>query len=76
MVASPGLRMGERRPAETARADVAWLVGLALVLSASFLWTTWTRDARVGMGPDVPVYLWWGRAASSLGVGTVPVAFT
>jgi hypothetical protein len=42
------------------------------VLAFVVCYPTVDRGVGFGMGPDVPVYLWWGRAAAELGVDAVP----
>jgi hypothetical protein len=54
------------------RADLAALAAVGAVLLVVVLYPTMDRDLRFGMGPDVPVYIWWGRAAAELGVDAVP----
>ena len=53
------------------RRDLAWLAGLALVLTVLFLWPYAVDGYRFGVGPDVPVYLWWTRVGASEGLSTI-----
>ena len=62
---------------QTARRDLAWLGGLCLSLLVVFVWPYAIDGHRFGVGPDVPVYLWWTRVGASEGlsmVGTRPGA--
>jgi len=56
---------------EAARRDLAWLGGLALALAVVFLWPYVVDGHRFGVGPDVPVYLWWSRVGASEGLSMV-----
>jgi hypothetical protein len=53
------------------RRDLAWLGGLALVLLVVLLWPYVVDGYRFGVGPDVPVYLWWTRVGASEGLTMV-----
>ncbi|MGH2640546.1 MAG: hypothetical protein ACRDGO_02480 [Actinomycetota bacterium] len=52
----------------TARRDLAWLGGLCAALLAVFVWPYAIDGHRFGVGPDVPVYLWWTRVAAGEGL--------
>jgi hypothetical protein len=53
------------------RRDLAWLGGLGAVLLILLLWPFVVDGFRFGVGPDVPVYLWWTRVGASEGLSTV-----
>jgi hypothetical protein len=53
------------------RRDLAWLGGLAVVLLVVLLWPYVVDGYRFGVGPDVPVYLWWTRVGASEGLSMV-----
>ncbi len=53
------------------RRDLAWLAGLGFVLLAVLLWPYVVDGYRFGVGPDVPVYLWWTRVGASEGLSMV-----
>jgi len=53
------------------RRDLAWLGGLAAVLLLVFLWPYAVDGHRFGVGPDVPVYLWWTRVGASEGLSMI-----
>ena len=53
------------------RRDLTWLVGLSAVLLIVLLWPYVVDGFRFGVGPDVPVYLWWTRVGASEGLSTV-----
>lgn len=53
------------------RRDLAWLGGLGAVLLILFLWPYVVDGFRFGVGPDVPVYLWWTRVGASEGLSMV-----
>ena len=55
----------------TDRRDLAWLGGLTAALLAVFVWPYLIDGYRFGVGPDVPVYLWWTRVGASEGLSTV-----
>jgi hypothetical protein len=55
----------------TGRRDLAWLVGLVVALSAVLLWPYAVDGHPFGVGPDVPVYLWWTRVGASEGLSTI-----
>ena len=53
------------------RRDLAWLGGLGVVLLVVMLWPYVVDGYRFGVGPDVPVYLWWTRVGASEGLSMV-----
>ena len=53
------------------RRDLTWLGGLCAVLLVVFLWPYVVDGFRFGVGPDVPVYLWWTRVGASEGLSMV-----
>ena len=53
------------------RRDFAWLGGLSAALLVVLLWPYVVDGFRFGVGPDVPVYLWWTRVGASEGLSTV-----
>jgi hypothetical protein len=53
------------------RADLAWLGGLAAILLAVMLWPYLRHGYRFGVGPDMPVYLWWTRVGAAEGLSLV-----
>ena len=55
----------------TARRDLAWLGGLCAALLVVFVWPYAIDGHRFGVGPDVPVYLWWTRVGASEGLSMV-----
>jgi hypothetical protein len=55
----------------TGRRDLAWLGGLAVALLVVLLWPYVVDGYRFGVGPDVPVYLWWTRVGASEGLSMV-----
>ena len=55
----------------TGRRDLAWLGGLMLLLLAVFLWPYLVDGYRFGVGPDVPVYLWWTRVGAGEGLSAI-----
>ena len=55
----------------TARRDLAWLGGLCASLVVVFVWPYAIDGHRFGVGPDVPVYLWWTRVGASEGLSMV-----
>ena len=55
----------------TGRRDLAWLGGLSLLLLVVFLWPYLVDGDRFGVGPDVPVYLWWTRVGASEGLSAI-----
>jgi hypothetical protein len=55
----------------TARRDLAWLGGLCAALLIVFVWPYAIDGHRFGVGPDVPVYLWWTRVGASEGLSMV-----
>ena len=56
---------------EASRRDVAWLVGLGVMLLILLCWPYVVDGFRFGVGPDVPVYIWWTRVGSSEGLSMV-----
>jgi hypothetical protein len=55
----------------TARRDLAWLGGLWVALLVVFVWPYLIDGHRFGVGPDVPVYLWWTRVGANEGLSMV-----
>jgi hypothetical protein len=55
----------------TGRRDLAWLGGTVVVLLVVFLWPYVVDGYRFGVGPDVPVYLWWTRVGASEGMSAI-----
>ena len=55
----------------TARRDLAWLGGLWFALLVVFVWPYAIDGHPFGVGPDVPVYLWWTRVGASEGLSMV-----
>ena len=53
------------------RRDLTWLGGLCAVLLIVLLWPYVVDGFRFGVGPDVPVYLWWTRVGASEGLSMV-----
>lgn len=53
------------------RRDLTWLGGLCGVLLLVVLWPYVVDGFRFGVGPDVPVYLWWTRVGASEGLSVV-----
>ncbi|MDQ4108165.1 MAG: hypothetical protein M3138_05070, partial [Actinomycetota bacterium] len=56
---------------EAGRRDLAWLAGLGALLLTLMLWPYVVDGYRFGVGPDVPVYLWWTRVGASEGLSMV-----
>ena len=54
-----------------ARRDLAWLAALAGVLLVVFVTPTILSSWNFGVGPDVPVYLWWARVGASQGLSVI-----
>lgn len=59
---------GDRRRGST---DLAWLGGLTAVLLAVMLWPYLRNGYRFGVGPDMPVYLWWSRVGAAEGLSLI-----
>jgi hypothetical protein len=53
------------------RRELTWLGGLCAVLLFVLLWPYVVDGFRFGVGPDVPVYLWWTRVGASEGLSMV-----
>jgi len=53
------------------RRDLAWLGALGVVLLVVLLWPYLIDGYLFGVGPDVPVYLWWTRVGASEGLSVV-----
>jgi hypothetical protein len=53
------------------RRDLAWLAALVALLLILLLWPYVVDGFRFGVGPDVPVYLWWTRVGASEGLSMV-----
>lgn len=56
---------------EAGRRDLAWLGGIGALLLVVMLWPYAVDGHRFGVGPDVPVYLWWTRVGASEGLSMV-----
>jgi hypothetical protein len=54
-----------------ARIDGIWLAVLAATLLAVMLYPYVAHGYRFGVGPDMPVYLWWARVGASEGLSLV-----
>ncbi len=67
-VATPGRGMDDSR---RARVDAALLLAVGAILLAIFLLPVVTHDHAFPVGPDVPVYLWWARVATTEGISLV-----
>jgi hypothetical protein len=52
----------------TRRRDLTWLGALGVVLLVLLLWPYLIDGYLFGVGPDVPVYLWWTRVGASEGL--------
>ncbi|HET8766966.1 MAG TPA: hypothetical protein VFM86_06525, partial [Pedococcus sp.] len=57
--------------APAGRRDLAWLAILCLGLLVAMAWPYLVDGHRFGVGPDVPVYLWWTRVGASEGLSTL-----
>ena len=53
------------------RRDLTWLGGLCAALLVVLLWPYVVDGFRFGVGPDVPVYLWWTRVGATEGLSMV-----
>jgi hypothetical protein len=53
------------------RPGLARLAGLVVVLLAVFVWPYVVDGYRFGVGPDVPVYLWWTRVGAAEGLSWI-----
>ena len=53
------------------RRDLTWLGGLCAALLVMMLWPYAVDGFRFGVGPDVPVYLWWTRVGATEGLSMV-----
>jgi hypothetical protein len=53
---------------EADRRDLMWLGMLGLALLFVLVWPYLIDGYRFGVGPDVPVYLWWTRVGASEGL--------
>jgi hypothetical protein len=53
------------------RRDLAWLAALGAGLLLLMAWPYLVDGHRFGVGPDVPVYLWWTRVGASEGLSLV-----
>ena len=51
--------------------DLAWLAGLTLAVLGILLAPFIRHGFRFGVGPDIPVYLWWTRVGASQGLSLV-----
>ena len=51
--------------------ELAWLGGLVLILMIVMVWPYAVDGHRFGVGPDVPVYLWWTRVGASEGLSAI-----
>jgi hypothetical protein len=65
---------GYRRPVAggtvSARRDLLWLAAIAIALTTFWLVPYVANGLSMPIGPDVPVYVWWGRLAEAQGIGT------
>ena len=52
-------------------ADLAWLAGIVIVIAAALLTPFYRHGFAFGVGPDVPVYLWWTRVGAAEGLSLV-----
>jgi hypothetical protein len=50
---------------------LAWLGGLGLLLLVVMVWPYAVDGYRFGVGPDVPVYLWWTRVTAVEGLSAI-----
>jgi hypothetical protein len=50
---------------------LGWFAGLTVILLAVFLWPYAVDGYRFGVGPDVPVYLWWTRVGAAEGLSWI-----
>jgi len=50
---------------------LAWLGGLGLLLLVVMVWPYAVDGYRFGVGPDVPVYLWWTRLGAVEGLSAI-----
>jgi hypothetical protein len=51
--------------------ELAWLAGVMLVVVGVLLAPFIRHGFRFGLGPDIPVYLWWTRVGASQGLSLV-----
>ena len=58
-------------PVTARRRDLAWLAGLVGILLVVLLWPYVVDGHPFGVGPDVPVYLWWTRVGASEGLSRI-----
>ena len=54
--------------APAGRRDLAWLALLVAALLGVMVWPYLVDGHRFGVGPDVPVYLWWTKVGASEGL--------
>jgi hypothetical protein len=57
--------------ATAAGRDLGWLAVLVIVLLTILVWPYAIDGYRFGVGPDVPVYLWWTRVGAAEGLSMV-----
>jgi hypothetical protein len=51
------------------RRDLLWLAAIAAALTTFWLVPYVANGLSMPIGPDVPVYVWWGRLAEAQGIG-------
>jgi hypothetical protein len=51
--------------------ELAWFGGLGLILLVVMVWPYAVNGYRFGVGPDVPVYLWWTRVSAVEGLSAI-----
>jgi hypothetical protein len=51
--------------------ELAWFAGLPLILLVVMVWPYAVDGYRFGVGPDVPVYLWWTRVSAVEGLSAI-----
>jgi hypothetical protein len=51
--------------------ELVWLAGLCLILLVVMVWPYAVDGYLFGVGPDVPVYLWWTRVGASEGLSMI-----
>ena len=57
--------------ANAGRRGFAWLAGFVGLLLVVLLWPYVVDGHRFGVGPDVPVYLWWTRVGAYEGLSRI-----
>lgn len=53
------------------RSDLAWMGGVGAIVLGVMLWPYLRHGYRFGVGPDMPVYLWWTRVGAAEGLSLV-----